>query len=93
MAKAPVILKLNGKPLTLNPEAPIIGSIRQYLDKAPADELFTVGELARKIGSGENYVSDQSTKPQLAAYTMKTGKMRYWGNPKAIEALRQQVAQ
>lgn len=85
-------LKLNGKPLVLRPESPIIGEIKKLLDKAPADELFTVQEVARKLGSGYHYVSDQSNREELAAYTLRVGKVRYWGHPRAIVELKKQVS-
>lgn len=84
MPKAKTVLKLNGKPFRVNGE----GVIRRFLDKSPHDELFTSAELQSRTGSV--HVKDRASK--LPPYTFKVGVIRYWGNPKAIAALKAQVA-
>lgn len=86
-------LKLNGKLLNLHPPSIIVSRIAEFLDKSPHDELFTTEELAKRVAIGSQRPTQNAKNPALAAYSLLTGRNRYWGNPKAIAALREQVGQ
>jgi hypothetical protein len=80
------MLKLDGKPFTERPLTPTQSKIKALLDKAPIDEIYSAAELARKLQAPINTIIDQGGKvpDSLVSYTARTGKSRYWGNPKAI---------
>lgn len=85
-----IALKLNGKPLDLSPKSPAADKLKAYLDKAPADEVFTQEKVAKDAGI---YVGALPVaKDKLDGYSHMIGRYRYWGNPKAIKALREQTA-
>lgn len=90
----PVRLKLNGKAFHLNQKRPMVIQIQTSLDKAPADEIYTQGELARIAGLSLHSIRGDTAQliAILAAYTEKLGPKRYWGNPHAIAELRRQTA-
>lgn len=85
-------LKLNGKPLDLSPKSPATDALRAWLDKAPQDEVFTGDVLSEKVkicrtsslGRAKDLLGDK--------YTLVIRGTRYWGHPKAIQALRKQVS-
>jgi len=85
-------LKLNGKPLDLNPLTPSAQKVKAFLDKAPADELFTTAELAQKARAGRVEDQTQIFTRSLPAYWERVSNRVLWGNPKAIAELRKQVA-
>lgn len=82
-------LKLGGKPFSLTQPKPSVVVIKKFLDAAATDEIFTSQSLkdTAKVSNFDVYVSD------LAEYTQKLGRVRYWGHPKAIAELRRQVGQ
>jgi len=70
-------------------ERPVIATVREWLDKQPDDEVFTPHTVA-----AEAKVCRQSLgniRAELADYTLLHGEKRYWGNPRAIEALKRAV--
>lgn len=83
------MLKLNGKPFQLHPTPPSVLKLTAALDKCPADELYLSADLA-KLGVSANSVGTYSNL--IPTYTCIVGKLRYYGNPKAIAELRKQVA-
>jgi hypothetical protein len=89
--KPAVKIKLDGKPFTLRQDPPAIKALVTHLDKAPADEVFTPAGLAQRSGMHIRTINGYSTNPLLASYTTKNGALRYFGNPKAIVALREQI--
>jgi hypothetical protein len=87
-------LKLNGKPLELRPARPTETQISNFLDNAPADELYLAQDLAKKAHVGSSSLTPSSwCGDLLRRYSARIGKLRYWGNPKAIAELLKQVAQ
>ena len=82
-----ITLKLNGKAFDLNTPSPTETKLKAFLDKAPADEIYTVSELCRRAGIGSSTLGRYRT----AEYSAIVGKSRYWGNPKAIAELLRQV--
>ena len=85
------MLKLNGKPFVLRPPSSIVGKIKDALDRSPADEIYTGGQVAAKANLGHSSVSDHGAHADLRSYTQRSGNFRYWGNPKAITDLRKQL--
>lgn len=83
------MLKLNGKPFSLVQESARAVAIRKVLDKAPTDEIFTADELEAKHGLRD--VRDSYRF--VPGYSHKVGVRRFWGNPKAIKTLIEQVSQ
>jgi hypothetical protein len=86
-----ITLKVGGKVFDPNPPSPKLLAIVAYLDKKPADELMTGDQLAAALKTSRQYVDDLSRHPRMSNYQQKTGKCRYFGNPKAIAELRRQV--
>jgi hypothetical protein len=89
--KPAVSLKLNGKSFCLKPTIPSVSAILRFLDKQPADELFTSDELSKRCSISVSVIKSIGGKDELAAYSLRSGKFRYWGNPKAILALKAQL--
>ncbi len=87
-------LKLNGHPFDLNPHTPTETKIIQYLDNSPADELYTLGEIAKRIGKAKSTINEQLRNPdnRIGPYRTHIGNKTYWGNPNAIAELLRQVA-
>ncbi len=86
-----VALKLNGqKPLDLNPKSPRIAGFKAFLDGAPIDDVFTQEWLVKNGKLSGSYFGQ--AKDTLPDHTFLVGRLRYWGNPKAIKALREQTA-
>jgi hypothetical protein len=90
MPKPAVTLKLNGKSFCLKPTLPSISYILRFLDKQPADELFTSDELSKRAGVSTNTIKSIGNRDEFGAYSLRCGRLRYWGQPKAILALRAQ---
>ena len=88
-----VSLKLNGKPLVLNDASPCTKKLVSFLNSTPADELFTAQELCRKGGFSLNTVKNVGLMDEFKDLSLKAGRIRYWGSPKAIAELRRQVGQ
>jgi hypothetical protein len=89
--KPAVSLKLNGKSFSLKPDLPSVSAIVRFLDKQPADELFTSDELSKRAGVSTNTIKSSGNKDELASYSLRCGRSRYWGQPKAIQALKAQL--
>ena len=85
----PKPLKLNGKEVfTLHrTPAPVLKLIA-FLDKQPTDEIYTTDEIVKRVTVSAR---DYRTSPELEKYVYKIGQQNYWGNPRAIAALREQV--
>lgn len=86
-SKKPVVLKLNGKPFSLLRPSVKALQIKAELDALPSDEIFTKDQLKTQ------HIADYVNVKELAGYSLKVGARRYWGNPKAIAALSEQVGQ
>ena len=85
----PKPLKLNGKEVfTLHRISSNVLKIKAFLDKQRPDEIYTPDELERRINAR---VRDYRMSPELEGYSSKIGQKAYWGNPRAIAALREQV--
>jgi len=91
--KKPTALKLNGKPLDLNTPRPAITKIVEFLDKLPDDELKTCREVERLTTLGSDSVWKFAHLSGLSHYTHREGKNLYYGNPRAIVALKQFLAE
>lgn len=94
-----VTLKLNGKPLELNPPSRSMLDLKATLDKSKPDEIFTSRELAPRIGLKAKTLADRATEylHSIPGYsiTVRNGaghNIRYWGHPKAIAELKRQTA-
>lgn len=87
----PKPLKLNGRIFSLHPPSPTQTKVQQFLDKSPADELYSSSGLAKVMSLGIRSVGYLGNEDALKPYTHKQGAVRFWGNPKAIIALRQQI--
>jgi hypothetical protein len=85
-----MLLKLNGKPFP--EEATVAQRIISTLNAKPKDEVFTTDVLAQTVGiHSATLMQKGSTNSQLARFTAKIGRARYWGNPAAIQELRKQM--
>ena len=82
-----ITLKLNGKAFDLNAPSPAETKLKAFLDKAPADEIYTLLEICRRAGIGSSTLG----RYRPAEYSAIVGKYRYWGNPKAIAELLRKV--
>ncbi len=85
-----VALKLNGKPLDLNPCQPALASVIQFLDKSAPDELFNTAELMSRARTARTTLSKGADA--LTSYRFQIANKMYWGNPKAIAELKRQTA-
>ena len=86
-----VALKLDGKPLELTPPTPALDRLLAFLNSAPSDEVFTEQILAEKVKVSARHIAARNER--FSAFTLLVNGKRYWGNPKAIKALREQVGQ
>ena len=91
MKKPAVTIKFKGKPFSLNSSPPCVGKITETLDECPVDEVLDVHDLAKKSGISTHTIKDLGPRADLAEYSLKIGCKRYWGNPKAVSALRNQL--
>lgn len=82
-------LKLDGKPLNLKRETPALSMVRQFLERAPEDEVFTSANILAKLNISQFTLT--RSMPQLAGFSLLHGRNRYWGSLKAIAALRDVV--
>lgn len=89
----PKTLKLNGKPLDLNPPSPIVSKVIAFLDKSGDDELFTLDQIAEKTSVSLPGLSFRARGPEFVNYREKVARSYYYGNPAAITELRKQVNQ
>jgi hypothetical protein len=89
--KPAVKLKLNGKPLCLKVTVPSVAAIMNFLNKQAPDELFTSDVLAKGANVSQNTIKSMGHAEELNGYSIRSGKLRYWGNPKAIAALKEQL--
>ena len=87
------MLKLNGKPLLLRPPSPSTIRLIQTLNRKGANAIFLTDKIAQMTEIAPSYFGNPAFIKQkcLAPYTVRAGKLRYWGNPKAIVAFRKQV--
>lgn len=75
---------------------PTFVSLVAFLDRAPADKVFTTAEILGLVGIGStNTLQLTFRKFGLNHYRTHPGKGRqvYWGNPKAIVALKKALAE
>jgi hypothetical protein len=84
-----VALKLNGKPLDLNPPTPAADRLLTFLISAPVDEVFTEQMLAEKAKASARHLSTKSER--FSSFTLLVNGKRYWGSAKAIAELRRQT--
>ena len=87
-----VKLKLNGKVFEKH-LSPLTIKVKAFLDKSPADEIFTIQEMALRAGVDPTSIRVCSFfgSPELKDYNVKANTNRYWGNPKAIAELMRQI--
>lgn len=86
-------LKLNGKPLDLNPPLPRIEKIAKFLAACPADEVFDAPTLAAKMNTSVNSIRDASGYELLKDMSEMMGRFRVYGCKKAIAELRRVKAE
>lgn len=85
-------LKLDGKPFELNPLSNLRARALEFLKKAPSDEIYSSSEMNNQLGVGQTYVQHYlCNDPKFADYTCRIRSKRYFGNSKAILALRKQI--
>ena len=87
-----VKLKLNGKVFEKH-LSPLTIKVKAFLDKSPADEIFTIQEMALRVGVDPTSIryANFYNSPTLKDYNVKANTNRYWGNPKAIAELMRQI--
>ena len=83
----PIRLKLDGKPLDLNPPTPTETRIMGFLNKQPADDLFTPRELSSRAGVSYDHIRHIGGSIRLETYSTTYRGLRIWGNPQAISVL------
>lgn len=91
-----MVLKLNGKPLVLNPASPTLEALKRFLDKSSAEDLFDFWQLKEKTGVGRTFLKNTAAAdPQMSPYThivrINGTLTRFWGHPRAIAELKKQV--
>jgi hypothetical protein len=91
--KKPIALKLNGKPLDLNPPRRALEKLAAFLEKLPNDELLTIGELVTRSNVGQSSIRDFRQDPKFSSYIHRASTLLYFGNPRAIVALKQFLAE
>ena len=68
------LLKLNGKALDVNPPKPSLLKFKAFLDKAPADEVFTLDVVAENVGVATHTLRTTQRDESLEAYRHWHGK-------------------
>jgi hypothetical protein len=83
-------LKLNGKPIDLNPPSPSILKVMAVLEKLGPDDLYDREHMMQmsKLGSS---AFKSSMVEACKGHSLLVGKTRYWGSKQAIASLRKQV--
>ena len=71
---------------------PVVLALKKFLDSAPVDSVYATHELVVTVGIGSNSVLKAARMPEFSAYRYRFGKVAYWGNPRAIAALRKAMA-
>ena len=87
-AKPAVTLKLNGKPFTTARQTASLDKLLKYLNSLPDDEIRDSSGL---YDAGFNHhVSEQFRQhpKKVEGYSLKVDGKLFYGNPKAIQALR-----
>jgi hypothetical protein len=79
------MLKLNGKPFDPKPAPKSVDAVKDFLDRQPQDELFSVTEMMARVGIGKDPMV--RAVALLKDYTRLLRQRRYWGNPSAIAEL------
>lgn len=83
-------LKLNGKPLDLNADSPLVAKVRKFLDDCGDEDLFTADYLCKKLEVSNNTLQRAiGTAIMGSPYLLRKGRVVYIGNPRLIESLRQ----
>ena len=89
----PAGFKINGSKVSNThriPVPPRVKKIMALLDKVPANELLTTGELSGRIGL---ILSGGAVQfPALSDYREKIDNKLFWGNRKSIAKLRKQLS-
>lgn len=82
-------LMFKGKPFSAKQPSQVVGKILAWLDRQPEHEIFGTDELVTKIGVARCSVQRLPKQPEAAAYSYcHEQQVRYYGNPKAIVALK-----
>lgn len=89
MGKTAVALKLDGKPLRILSVIPT--RLLSVLLDAPANELFTAHELARKLSCCRSSITVAGQEPALLAYSVKYKRRTLYGSLAAIREFRRQL--
>ena len=84
-------LTLDGKPLNLKPVSPSLEKVRAFLESLKDDELVTTPVLSERTGVGLTYVRDMVPLAPFKGCRHKVSRSLYWGNPRAIAALRKEI--
>lgn len=81
------MLKVDGKPLSTDHTC--FPRIIEFLKISPPDQLYTFGEIQKKLGIGSSAIC--RFIPRLTQFRMRLGKAYLYGSLKAIAALRREL--
>lgn len=84
-------LLLDGQPFVLDKPRPIFVKLAAWLDKQPANKLFSPAELGEQSGVATDSIALFRQAKPFASYWCKSPSGRpalYYGHPRAIERLR-----
>lgn len=94
MAK-PSELLMDGEVFNPDNSRPALLKLREFLDKCPKNEVFSVDKMREMAKCGDGTVRDFIKKEQYSAYSHRHGARGFiWiGNPKGIELLKKTLAE
>jgi len=64
--------------------------IKKFLDRAPQNEVYSVGRMRALVNCGDSTVRNFAEHPYFEAYRFQYGKRRnlHFGHPEAIKRLK-----
>jgi hypothetical protein len=83
-------LKLDGKIFSPRSPTKSILKVLAVLEQLPPDELLTTKALLGRCNVARSTV-DHAVDVNFSEFSTIVGRVRYWGNPKAIKELLRQV--
>lgn len=85
-------LRLNGKPIDLNPPNPSSQALIKFLSSKP-DDIFSTAELHKASCVGTSAISKFPHSDQGGVYSCMHGGKLYIGHPEAIKEFKRLLAE
>lgn len=84
-------LKVDGVQLDLDKPSISVMKVKEFLDKAPQDELYTTARLQQLSRIGKNSVIAFSRRFPAYRHYLGSARILHYGHPKAVEALQKEI--